>query len=276
MTSIPTTITACIVLYKQDLIVFENAINAFKCAAKNACKILEADFELIIVDNNSGKEFINAVEGLLQSIDSAPVKFKFIKNNVNSGYSGGNNLPLDELKSDYHIVMNPDVYVHEDAFIEALKYMQSHKQVGLLTPAIYGLDAKQVYLCKKNPTILDMFLRSFAPFVIKKYFKDRMDAFEMRECDYSKEIIDVPFPSGCFILFRTKIFKDLNGFDQRFFLYMEDADIGRRALQLTHSAYVPSVKITHLWARGSHNNFRLMLETIKSVIIYWRKWGGLF
>ncbi len=272
----PVSISTCIVLYQQDIIVLENAILHFKEAAIYASEIVNAQFILFLVDNASGDKFTDAVDDLLENLDIGPISLKFIKNNINSGYSGGNNLLLSEINTDYHIVMNPDVYVEQNTFVEAINYMQKNDDVGLLTPAIYGLDHKQVYLCKKNPTLFDMFLRSYSPKFIKNIYKKRMDEFEMRDRNYEDEIIDVSFPSGCFMFFRANVFKLLKGFDTRFFLYMEDADIGRRVLEHTHSAYVPTVKVTHLWARGSHNDFRLMLETIKSAFIYWRKWGGLY
>ncbi len=270
------TISACIVLYRQDIKVLKKTLCLFRRAAISAHSEFDVKFKLFLVDNSKDIVFYDAVNSMLKSIDISPVTYVIIRNNINSGYSGGNNAVLEELDSDYHIVMNPDVYVYDDSFLEAIKYMQKRKTVGLLSPAIYGTDQVQVYLCKKNPTLFDMYLRSYAPKFIKNKFKKRMDTFEMRDCNYDKEILNVPFPSGCFMFFRTRIFQRLNGFDQHFFLYMEDADIGRRTLQITQSAYVPSVKVTHLWTRGTHNNFRLKLETIKSVLIYWKKWGGIY
>ncbi len=52
--------------------------------------------------------------------------------------------------------------------------------------------------------------------------------------------------------------------------------IGRRLLKISHSAYVPMVKIIHKWARGSHNDLKSKWITIKSAFIYWWKWGGIF
>jgi len=158
----------------------------------------------------------------------------------------------------------------------AVNYMESNYDIGLLIPAVFGQNGERHYLCKKNPTIFDSFLHSFAPGFLKNVFHKRMEAFEMRHLDYSQIMIDVPFPTGCFMLFRTAVLKQLNGFDDRYFMYFEDADIGRRLLKFSHSVYVPNVKIFHVWARESHKNIKLMLVAIYSAWLYWYTWGGLF
>lgn len=276
------TVSVCIVLFKSDVVVLGKVLRLFSDAALNANRELGVKFNLYLVDNDSGENYLEEVSNLLDSIEEVAhesggaVALKLIKNDINGGYSGGNNFLLSDLDSDYHIVMNPDVYMFENTLLEAIKYMQSHHEIGLLSPAIYGIDQKQVFLCKKNPTLFDMFLRSYAPRVIKNVFARRMKNFEMHNHDYANEILDVPFLSGCFMFFRTSIYKELNGFDERFFLYMEDADITRRTLRLSRTVYLPQVKVIHLWTRGSHQNTKLMLETVKSSLRYWRKWGGLF
>jgi hypothetical protein len=96
----------------------------------------------------------------------------------------------------------------------------------------------------------------------------------MRDRDYGAAIHGVPYPTGCFMFFRGEILRQLGGFDPRFFMYLEDADIGRRTLELADVVYVPGVRIVHQWARGSHREWRLRWVTIQSGFRYWRKWGG--
>ena len=66
----------------------------------------------------------------------------------------------------------------------------------------------------------------------------------------------------------------LGGFDERFFLYLEDADIGRRVNQVATSIYHPELVVVHKWARGTHTDLMLWWETVRATFIYWRKWGG--
>ena len=195
---------------------------------------------------------------------------------VNAGYGAGNNLVIAEAQSDYHLVANPDVFLDEDALLVACQYLEAHPEVQLLTPQVRGEDEQLHYLCKRHPTLFIMFLRSFAPAALKRRFAGLLERFEMRDQDYAGVIGGVGYPTGCFMFFRTRALKAIGGFDERFFMYLEDADIGRRIARLGDVRYVPSVRIVHRWARGTHRNRRLRWITVQSALIYWRKWGGIF
>ena len=68
---------------------------------------------------------------------------------------------------------------------------------------------------------------------------DTLAEFEMRACDYAKPIFDVEYPTGSCMFFRTSVLQHINGFDPDYFLHYEDADIGRRILQVAQIRYVP-------------------------------------
>lgn len=272
------TISISIVLFNPDMNVLRKVFHHLKAAIFKAVQISPAHFTLYLIDNSVS----SMVEKKLQSAiadcftNDSNVTLKFISTGKNIGYGSANNIAIQQTISKYHLVMNPDVFLYENTLINALKYMQMHPNIGLLIPDVYGVDGARHYLCKQNPTIFDMFLRSFAPKFLKNKYAQRMLRFEMRDKNYDAEILDVPFPTGCFMFMRTDVLKQLNGFDEQFFLYYEDADIGRRLLNISHSAYVPEVKIIHQWARESKKNLKMLGVFIKSALLYWRKQGGLF
>lgn len=173
-------------------------------------------------------------------------------------------------------MLNPDLFIEQDVLTIAINFMQDNPDVSLLIPFVYGEDGERHYLCKRNPTLFIMFLRSFAPAWLQSCFTSKLTEFEMRDCNYDEPIEPVQFLSGCFMFFRTRILKQLKGFDPDYFLYFEDADIGRRMIKVARVVYVPSVRVVHQWARGTHKNIRLRMATIWSALIYWKKWGGLF
>jgi len=271
-------ISISIVIHKPDISVLEKVFIQLKKAIDHVNNKYPSIFDIYIIDNSVDNPNENKSHSLLNVIfsNSENIICHFIKPKKNIGYGAGNNLAIQQVISDYHLVLNPDVFVEEDTLLQAIKYMDKHSEIGLLTPAVFGENGKRHYLCKNNPTLFDLYLRSFAPNFIKKKFRLRMMNFEMRYKDYGHEILDIPAPTGCFMFFRTSVLKKLEGFDEKFFMYFEDSDIGRRILKISHSAYVPKVKIIHKWARGSHNNLKLKLVTICSALIYWRKWGGIY
>ena len=87
--------------------------------------------------------------------------------------------------------------------------------------------------------------------------------------------VPVEFATGCFLLIRTDVFRKLNGFDSRFFLYQEDSDLSRRVLNERHGSivYHPDMCVTHSWARENTRTFRGRMRQIRSVVKYFAKWG---
>jgi len=271
-------ISMSIVVYKPDLEVLDRTLRSVHQAIKTAEQVLALDSVLYVVDNSCERSWPNLIEGVLR--ESFPqdigLRAEFIISSENGGYGKGNNLALTRVESAYHLVMNPDVYLDSDAIVTAISYMERDKSVGLLVPDVRGEDGARHFLCKRNPSLLIMFLRGFAPRWLKHVFRKTLYQFEMRDKDYERDIDGVEYPTGCFMFFRSDVFQKLEGFDPDFFMYFEDADIGRRVLAIAKVRYVPAVRIIHRWARGTHNNWRLRWATIKSALIYWRKWGGVY
>lgn len=270
-------ISASLVLYKPDLETVERTVLALHQAGQFARIHHDLQLTLTLVDNSDDDAMFGRVTRWFDNIRTRLPDWELdlLQAPGNVGYGRGNNIVIVKAESDYHLVINPDLFVREDALHEALSYMLAHMEVGLLTPAIFGTDGKRQYLCKRNPTLLVMFLRSFAPEWLRSLFRPVLDAFEMRDCDYNKEIHPVEYPTGSFMFFRTSMLKAIGGFDPEIFLHYEDADIGRRMLAIARVNYVPAVVVTHKWARDTHKSMQAMLTTAKSGWYYWRKWGGI-
>ena len=270
-------LSVSLVVYKPDLAVLECTLRALQHAARGAMNHYAMRFELTLVDNSCDIAWYERLHAWVKEHAGKwpdwPVRVLQAPGNI--GYGRGNNLAIEQAQSDYHLVINPDVFVAENALHEAIGFMESNPDVGLLTPEVRGEDGERHYLCKHNPTLFIMFLRGFIPSWLRLFFKSRLDAFEMLDNDYDSQIEGIQYPSGCFMFFRTSSLRQLHGFDPAFFMYLEDADIGRRMLEIAQVVYVPSVKVVHQWARGTHRNWRLRWVTIQSAFIYWKKWGGI-
>lgn len=272
------TLSASLVLYKPDLATLERTLLALQEAGRVAKEDGERLLELTLVDNSCDA---GLHERLGQWLDARRVAMPdwtlhLLQSPGNVGYGRGNNLVIDGARSDYHLVVNPDLFVAPDALREALRFLEDHPETGLLTPAVFGEDGERHYLCKRHPTLLIMFLRSFSPKWLQPWFKRTLDEFEMLDCDYDKPIFDVEYPTGSCMFFRTSVLRQIRGFDPDYFLHYEDADIGRRALQAARVVYVPRVKVVHQWARDTHRSWASRLVTVRSGLLYWRKWGGIF
>ena len=251
---------------------------ALQTAGLFAKRDLSLRLECTIVDNSDDAQEHERISLWIVNFQTAMPDWTLhlVRAPGNIGYGAGNNIVIALAQSDYHIVINPDLFVESDTLSESIRFMVANTNVGLLTPAVFGEDGIRHYLCKRHPTLLVMFLRSFSPAWIQSMFDSVLREFEMRNCSYDKPIRPVEYPTGCFMFFRTSSLQEIGGFDPRFFMHYEDADIGRRMLDIADVAYIPSVRVVHQWTRDTHRSFWAKLVTVRSGWQYWNKWGGTF
>lgn len=268
-------VSVSVVVYKPDLVVLQRSLESIKEALDYLLTHVESSVSVVVVDNSMDSRCTSEVRGVVNGVFQN-IQVALIESASNGGYGAGNNQAINQVGSDYHLVANPDIFVSEDSIYRAISYLEANPQTVLVTPQVTGEDGALHHLCKLNPTLFVMFLRSFAPSWLRKLFSSYLNKFEMMDHDYAGVIPGVAYPTGCFMFCRTKALQDIGGFDEHYFLHFEDADIGRRIVARGRIDYVPTVKIVHRWARGSHTNWFIRWVTIKSAFIYFSKWGGLY
>ncbi len=177
----------------------------------------------------------------LAGIDS----IRFIQPDHNLGYGKAHNLCMHQ-GSDFHLILNPDVYLAPDALVAGIDYLQQHPATGMVTP--YGVDDHEqpLFLSKRYPTVLDFLLRGFAPPALRRLFANRLAHYEMHREYLSGEASDaVEIASGCCMLSRTALLHRLHGFCEDYFLYFEDFDLSVRLRQHARITLVPAMRIVH-------------------------------
>jgi hypothetical protein len=196
----------------------------------------------------------------------------------NIGFGAGHNMALEALRnvpSDFHLMLNPDIVFGRDVLPALTAVMDAQPRVGLIMPRVYYPDGTTQYLCKLLPTPLDFLLRRFAPGPLQRLTRKRMDRYELRAMDCAQPA-RIPFLSGCFMFTRRSVLESVGGFDDRYFLYLEDVDLCRRLSAIAELLYWPAVSIAHTHERGSHKHLKLMLTHIRSAVLYFNKWGWVF
>jgi len=216
---------------------------------------------LYIIDNASGDDTASRLASEFESVT-------VIEQARNGGFASGHNAVIPLLTSDYHAVINPDIVIDTDVLSELAEYMDSHDDVGLVTPKILNNDGSDQMLPKRDPTFAALVGRR----VFKKALKKEVAFYQMQDKDLSVEQ-DIEFATGCFFLIRTCLFRQLSGFDTRFFIYYEDMDITRRARGSMRAVYYPSSYVYHAWERSSAHSLRYFLILVAGMFKYFRKWG---
>ncbi len=253
-------VAASIVTYRSNVYQLRKAVDSF----------LEVNLatHLTIVDNDSGADYVASLRtfGQCELMDAG----------ANGGFGFGHNIAIERAHPcDYYLVLNPDVEIKPGALEKMVDYLDDNLDIGLLVPRVKFPHGEPQYLNKRLPSVLDLFLRRFAPGPLQNiaFIRRRMERYEMRDVGYDYTT-DVPFCSGCFMLFRKSVLDQVGPFDERFFMYLEDCDMTRRVVLAGHRAvYFPHAVIVHHWMRGSHKSLRLMVVMIQSMFAYFSKWG---
>jgi GT2 family glycosyltransferase len=251
-------ISISIVTYNNSKVI-EKCINSIFNITNNI------DFEIIVIDNNSSDNTVKIIKNNFKNV-------KLIQNDKNVGFGAAHNIAIKLGKEKYHLILNPDIIFTENTIEKLINFMEENPDIGLVSPKIVFPDGTIQYLCKRSPCLFDLCVRRFTPGFIQDLFKKRIDYFEMRETGYNK-IMDVPYLSGSFMLFRRSILEEIAGFDERFYMYSEDADITQRATEISRTVFYPYTSVIHLWERGSHKNIKLLFISLVSIAKYFNKWG---
>jgi len=199
-----------------------------------------------------------------------------LSQNVGYGSAINRGVKALELPPDYIVGMNTDLSWTPGTFEGFLAWMKLNQDVALASPQILDLKGNIQYLCKTNPTFLALISRRFIPTAIKPPCLLQYDRrYVMLEHNYA-EIFESEYLSGCCLIMKTEYFCAAGGFDQRYFLYLEDADITRTLSRFGRCVHVPLFTVVHAWGRGSYRSIRLMMVNIHSVYLYFKKWGIAF
>jgi hypothetical protein len=170
-------------------------------------------------------------------------------------------------------VLNTDLSWEVGCFETLSSWLEEHPEITAAAPELRFPDGRRQFLCKRNPTLLALLSRRFIPRTLKCKRLRRYDSwYTMRDKPYS-QVFSAPYLSGCCLWMRGWAVKAIDGFDPRFFLYLEDADITRRLGAHGPTVNLPITRVTHHWGRGSYSSFWLTLVNLHSTWLYFRKWG---
>ena len=256
-------LTASIVLFNTPKTQLDAVIGS---VAASAC----VD-RLYVVDNSPLQETLEYFKNCAVSSITEYIPHE------NTGYGSSHNIAIQkaiEVGSDYHVVLNPDIYFGSGVLSELLHYMDENADVGYVLPKVTYPNGELQYLCKLLPTPFDSIFRRFFP---KTRLINRLnDRYELRMSGYDK-IMNPPCLSGCFMFMRLSTLKEHNlFFDDGYFMYCEDFDLIRRIHRVAKTVYYPKVSIVHDHAKASYKSRKMLKAHIKSAVRYFNKWGWFF
>jgi GT2 family glycosyltransferase len=243
-------ITASVVLFNENLEILKKTVDSF----------LETPLEkkLFLIDNSPKNR-------LEKYFEHPEIEYLFVGENI--GFGKAHNLVIDKLTANFHLILNPDVIFSSDVILALITELSKSTDVSFITPKVFFSNKENQYVCRKHPTFFNLINRK------SKILKNQTIKNEYRNQDLERSFYP-EFIHGCFMLFKTADFKYLGGFDERYFLYMEDADICRRIDKIEKKIlFFPNVEITHQLQKGSSKSIKLFIYHLSSAIKYFLKWG---
>ena len=267
------TFSASIVIFHPEPGLFARALSSLATAiveARHRGALSEA--RVFIVDNAT-QSARAAIAPALAAWPAQAGELELIAGHGNVGYGRANNLALERAKSDFHLILNPDVELEPTALAEALAALKSHPEVGVVAPAVYGDDGRMQYLCKRYPSVWVLFLRGFAPASLRRRFARTLERYEMRDVIGDEFVDDVPLASGCFMLARTALLERVGGFDPAFFMYFEDYDLSVRVRRESRLAYAPRARIVHHGGEAARKGMRHVAWFVRSAGRFFARHG---
>ncbi|QBC43119.1 glycosyltransferase family 2 protein [Iodobacter fluviatilis] len=170
------------------------------------------------------------------------------------GFGENHNSAFEIATGDIFIIVNPDIRLpkyDENILLDVFK--QEH--VGAVAPLVLNSSGGVEDSVRRFPTFFRLFCRT---------------VFRIKKSDYvCNDIIEVDWVAGMFVAFRVKAYKSVNGFDEKYFMYMEDADIAYRLKKKNWAVKIqPNTSVVHDAQRASKKKLNHLWWHINSAIRY--------
>lgn len=187
----------------------------------------------------------------------------YLENSQPMGFGANNNKAFRHLESlfsmndqEFFFIINPDIRT-SGRDIEAIAGEMEQGRLQIAAPNLVNQENVPEDNIRSYPSLLDCILR-FA-------LKSERSCVSKEELQGTQEI---DWAAGAFLAFSINAYRGVNGFDERYFMYYEDADICWRARQRgIGTYYIPTISATHLAARESRKLFsRALMWHVKSAL----------
>ena len=200
------------------------------------------EIKIIIVDNSNDSGFKEKIERKYNNVEC-------ILSSKNLGMGSGNNLGLRHVKTDYAIILNPDVILEKNTIQEIISQSENINNFAILAPL--SIDPKYPNY-KLSNKINDKF-DDHSPFKVKS-----VDGYAM--------VLNLKRIN------QIENFENFNYFDENFFMYLENDDLCKRLIDNNEDIFViPKSRIKHLGAKAVNPEYAHEVELSRNWHWIWSK-----
>lgn len=227
------------------------------------------DFEVIVLDNDSS-------DGSAEAIAENYPQARLIQSKDNLGFAMGNNKAIESAEGEYILLLNPDTVVLDNAIDRLMAFAESNPSAGIWGgKTLFGDKSLNPNSCFRQMSLWNQFCRASG---LAGVFKHSPIFHSEHYGGWPRDSIrHVDIVCGCFLLIKLELWKQLGGFDRRFFMYAEESDLCLRAKTQGYDPMItPDAVIVH-YGGGSEKvradkMVRLLSAKVELQKAHWPSW----
>ncbi len=245
------------------LINYKSAGYTVSCL-KSLERISYKNFVVYLIDNNSGKEDIKE---LSRYLETSPLRVELVLNSENVGFAKAANMGMRHaIKEgfDYVLLLNNDTLVEPDFLEKLIETAESEERVGIVSGKVLFRDGRRIFSLGGSIS----FLRNIGHL---HYYRR-----PVHEASHIERDFYCTFVSGCLMLIKVELLKDVGLLDEDFFMYIEDVDFCYRALKRDWKIKVnPKAVIYHAEGASSTSEFAAYWASLNRLRFLHKNFKGL-
>lgn len=220
------------------------------------------DAEIIVVDNASSDESVSMLQNYFPKVICIP-------NKSNYGFPKGNNIGVAAAKGEYLCILNPDTVVAEDTFEKLIKFHENTPNCGIVGPRLIDGSGKFLPESKRGlSTPYVAFTKILGLYKISKKWFGKYYASHLNENQSGR----VDMLVGACMFLKTDLYRKLGGFDENFFMYLEDDDFSYRVLKAGfHNYFCSDTTIIHYKGESTPKDTDYQLRFRKGLQCFYKK-----
>jgi len=217
----------------------------------------DLDLKIFIVDNGSYKKFhpLKDTDSHHSNHNSLHDHVSIIRSEKNLGFAGGFNLGIKEALdqgAEYILILNNDTKVYSDMIQKLLQTLDSNPQIGVVVPKIYFATGHEFHKKRYKENELGKVIWYAGGSTDWDNIKSVHRGVDEVDNGQYDEIEPTEFATGCCIFFKREVLEKVGLFNEKYFLYYEDADLSERIKKTGYKIfYTPTACLIHSNAASS-------------------------
>lgn len=240
-----------------------------KCLETLYANTQKARFRTVVIDNASP-------DGSAEAIAAAFPQVEVIASPDNLGFAKGNNVVAEAASTEWLLLLNPDTEVHDSAIDNLLSFAQAHPEAGITGGrTVFPDGSLNIASCWNRITPWSTFCMATG---LTTVFRDTALFNPEGIGGWKRDSIrEVDIVVGCFLMIRRELWNELGGFNLKYYMYGEEADLCLRAQAMGyHPMITPDAQIMHLVGASSGKVSQKVVKVAKAratlIRDHWPAW----